>query len=59
MLGSILPLDVPYWTGTVPLERLHLKTIRMQRADSDMTGDFSAIRRPVSTRLRVLQGGLS
>lgn len=59
MLGSILPLDVPYWTGTVPLERLHLKTIRMQRADSDVAGDFSAIRRPVSTRLRVLQGGLS
>jgi hypothetical protein len=59
MLGSILPLDVPYWAGTVPLERLHLKTIRMQRSDADETGDFSGLRRPASARLRVLQGGLS
>ncbi len=59
MLGSILPLDVPYWTGTVPLERLHLKTIRMQHADQRETESFSGLRKPASARLRVLQGGLS
>jgi hypothetical protein len=59
MLGAILPLDVPYWTGTVPLERLRLKTIRMQRADSEDAATFTGLRRPASARLRVLQGGLS
>lgn len=59
MLGSILPLDVPYWTGTVPLERLHLKTIRMLHPDQRETESFSGLRKPASARLRVLQGGLS
>jgi hypothetical protein len=58
MLGSIVPLDVPYWTGTAPLVRLHLKTLRMIHSGDYEAGDFG-VRRPPSARLRVVQGGLS
>lgn len=59
MLGSVVPLDVPYWTGTAPLARLRIKTLRMiYSADRD-TGDFTGLRQPGSARLRVVQGGLS
>jgi hypothetical protein len=59
MLGAIMPLDVPYWTGTAPLARLRVKSLRMIHSAEPATGDFTGIRRAVAGRLRVLQGGLS
>lgn len=59
MLGAILPLDVPYWTGTAPLARLRIRTLRMVHTAADDSGDFTGLRRPGSARLRVVQGGLS
>lgn len=59
ILGAIVPLDVPYWTGTTPLARLRIKTLRMViRSGDDRTGDFTGLRRPGTARLRVVQGGL-
>lgn len=55
MLGAILPLDVPYWTGTAPLARLRIRTLRMVHAATADAG----LRRPGSARLRVVQGGRS
>lgn len=59
MLGSIVPLDVPYWTGTAPLARLRIKTLRILHPAADDLGGFSGVRRAGTGRLRVLQGGLS
>ncbi|MBK8008114.1 MAG: PAS domain-containing protein [Rhizobiales bacterium] len=59
MLGSIVPLDVPYWTGTAPLARLRIKTLRMIYAAEREEGDFTGLRVAGSSRLRVVQGGLS
>jgi hypothetical protein len=59
MLGSIVPLDVPYWTGTAPLARLRIKTLRMIYAADEQDEDSGGLRRPGSARLRVVQGGLS
>jgi hypothetical protein len=59
MLGAMFPLDVPYWTGTAPLARLRIKTLRMIHSAAGEEGDFTGLRRPASARLRVLQGGLS
>lgn len=59
MLGSIVPLDVPYWTGTAPLARLRLKTLRVIHPVAPGTGDFAGQRDTASPRLRVVKGGLS
>ncbi len=60
MLGAILPLDVPYWTGTTPLARLRIRTLRMViRQGDDQSGEFTGLRRPGAARLRLVQGGLS
>lgn len=59
MLGSIMPLDVPYWTGTAPLARIRIKTIRMIHGFESGTGDFTGLREGISPRLRVVRGGLS
>ena len=59
MLGSIVPLDVPYWTGTAPLARLRIKTLRMLHSAERGTGDFTGLRQGASARFRVVQGGLS
>ena len=59
MLGAIMPLDVPYWTGTAPLARLRIKTLRMIHSTEPAAGDFSGLRGTASGRLRVVQGGLS
>jgi hypothetical protein len=59
MLGAIMPLDVPYWTGTAPLVRLRINTLRMIHSPERETGDFTGLREAGSTRLRVVQGGLS
>ncbi len=59
MLGSIVPLDVPYWTGTAPLARLRIRTLRMIHPVESEADDFGALRRPGSARLRLVQGGLS
>ncbi|MBY0532173.1 MAG: PAS domain-containing protein [Xanthobacteraceae bacterium] len=59
MLGSVVPLDVPYWTGTAPLARLRIKTLRMIYSAERETDDFAGLRQPGSARLRVVQGGLS
>lgn len=59
MLGSIVPLDVPYWTGTAPLARLRITTLRMIHPAAAEGEDFTGLRKPASSRLRVLQGGLS
>lgn len=59
MFGSIVPLDVPYWTGTEPLARLRIKTLRMIHPVDRGTDSATTIRQPGSARLRVVQGGLS
>jgi hypothetical protein len=60
MLGAIVPLDVPYWTGATPLARLRIRTLRMViRQDQDRSGEFTGLRRPGAARLRLVQGGLS
>lgn len=59
MLGSVVPLDVPYWTGTAPLARLRIKTLRMIHSTEPGAGDFTGLRQTGSARLRVVQGGLS
>lgn len=59
MLGSIVPLDVPYWTGTSPLARLRIKTMRMIQPAEHDTGDFTGLRSGASPRLRLVRGGLS
>jgi hypothetical protein len=60
MLGAIVPLDVPYWTGTSPLARLRIKTLRMVIGSGEtQSADFAGLRKPGSARLRVVQGGLS
>lgn len=60
MLGAIVPLDVPYWTGTTPLARLRIRTLRMVvRPGEDASGDFTGLRRPGPARLRLVQGGRS
>jgi len=59
MLGSIVPLDVPYWTGTAPLARLRIKTLRMIHSAEPAASDFTGLRAAASGRLRVVQGGLS
>ena len=59
MLGSIVPLEVPYWTGTEPLARLRIKTLRMIYPADRGTDSGTTIRQPGSARLRVVQGGLS
>lgn len=59
MLGAILPLDVPFWAGTIPLTALRLKTLRMLHAGEDGEAAFAGAGRRTYGRLRVLQGGLS
>lgn len=59
MFGSIVPLDVPYWTGTAPLARLKIKTLRMIHPSDRSDGNFTGLRQQSSARLRVVQGGLS
>lgn len=59
MLGAIMPLDVPYWTGTSPLARLRIKTLRMVHAAIGETANFTGLRQGGTARLRVVQGGLS
>jgi hypothetical protein len=59
MLGAIMPLDVPYWTGTASLARLRINTLRMIYSPERSEGDFTGLREGGSTRLRVVQGGLS
>lgn len=59
MLGAIVPLDVPYWTGTAPLARIRIKTLRILLGKADESSDFGGLHRPGSARLRVVQGGLS
>jgi hypothetical protein len=58
MLGAIMPLDVPYWTGTAPLARLRITTLRMIHPIAGDADDIPGLRRPASARLRVVQGGL-
>lgn len=59
MLGAIVPLDVPYWTGTAPLARLRVRTLRIIHTATVDEDDFSGLRRPGSARLRLVQGGLN
>ncbi len=59
MLGGIVPLDVPYWTGTAPIARLRIKSLRMLVSEDADGADFTGLRRPGAARLRVVQGGLS
>ncbi len=59
MLGSIVPLDVPYWTGTAPLARLRIRTLRMLHPSGENSGDFTGLRAEGAPRLRLVQGGLS
>jgi len=59
MLGSIVPLDVPYWTGTAPLVRLRIKTLRMIHSADRPDENTPGLRPAASARLRVVQGGLS
>jgi hypothetical protein len=56
MIGILAALDVPYWVGTIPLERLRFVSARRFRArDADLT-DAGPRFRPAG-RLRVLPGG--
>lgn len=59
MLGAIVPLDVPYWTGTEPLARLRIKTLRMIHPEAAELGAGGTLRKAAGARLRLLQGGLS
>lgn len=59
MLGAIVPLDVPYWTGTEPLARLRIKTLRMIHPEAAELGADGSLRKAAGARLRLLQGGLS
>ena len=59
MLGSIVPLDVPYWTGTAQLARLRIKTLRILHTAEPGESELAGLRKAASGRLRVVQGGLS
>lgn len=59
MLGALLPLDVPFWVGTVPVATLRLKSMRMLDTDSSDPSRFADAKRSLFGRLRVVQGGLN
>lgn len=57
MLGALLPLEVPYWTGTEPLALLRIRSLRMMRDEEP--GTLAGLRRGIMGRLRLVQGGRS
>jgi hypothetical protein len=61
LLGSLAPLHVPYWVGSVPLMHLRLvstRLVHMDEATDDREG-IAARREYAATRLRLLPGGRS
>jgi hypothetical protein len=55
MLGSLAALDVPYWVGTVPVERLRIVSAR-RLYPGLVPLDYEQRPRPTG-RLKVLPGG--
>jgi hypothetical protein len=56
LIGALAALDVPYWVGTVPLERLRIVSVRRLHPGDSVPIDPVERIRPVG-RLRVLPGG--
>ena len=58
-IGSLVALELPYWAGVIPLERMRLVSVR--HIHVDMPGDeidlVTPAVRPAGGRLRVLPGG--